>query len=80
MILMKIESEKKPVNLDDVIHTRELNKAIDACLADEFTSGQYLNDEVYHYLGIERIITNVNRELWEVEAGSETKGVTDFFE
>jgi len=71
---------KERVLLDDVIHIRELNKAIDSCLADEFTSGQYLNDEVYHYLGIERNITNVNRELWEVEPGSETKGVTDFFE
>ena len=60
-------------------HIEELNKAIDTCLSDKFTTGQYLNDEVYYHLGIERNITNVNRELWEVEEGSETKGLTDFF-
>ena len=54
-----------------VMHIEELNKAITSCLADEFTSGQYLNDEIYNHLGIDRDIKNKNRELWEVkEAGS----------
>ncbi len=49
-------------------HIEELNKAIDICLADEFTSGQYLNDIVYKYLGIDRTgRKNKNRELWEVK-------------
>lgn len=61
-------------------HIEELNKAIDTCLGDKFTTGQYLNDEVYYHLGIERNITNVNRELWEVEIGSETTGLSGFFE
>ena len=60
-------------------HIGELNKAIDSCLTDEFTSGQYLNDEIYKHLGVERNITNVNRELWEVQIGSSTRGLSDFF-
>ena len=63
----------------EVMHIEELNKAITSCLSDEFTSGQYLNDEIYKHLGVERNITNVNRELWEVVLGSETKGLSDFF-
>jgi hypothetical protein len=62
-----MEEFRDELNLDDVIHIRELNKAIDACLADEFTSGQYLNDMVYKHLGIDRDRKNVNRELWEVK-------------
>ena len=63
----------------EVMHIEELNKAITSCLSDEFTSGQYLNDEIYKHLGVERNITNVNRELWEVVLGSGTKGLSDFF-
>ena len=58
----------------EVMHIEELNKAIKACLADEFTSGQYLNDIVYKHLGIDRDITNVNRELWAVEKVGSLEG------
>ena len=53
----------------EVMHIEELNKAIDSCLSDEFTSGQYLNDIVYKHLGIDRKgRKNKNRELWEVKS------------
>ena len=61
------EEFRDKLELNDDIHIKELNSAIDSCLADEFTSGQYLNDIVYKYLGIDRNIKNVNRELWEVK-------------
>ena len=64
-----VEEFRDKLNLDDAIHIRELNKAIYSCLADEFTSGQYLNDIVYKHLGIDRKgRKNKNRELWEVKS------------
>ncbi len=55
------------ISLSEDVHISEINEAIDRCLSDEYTSGQYLNDLIYGHLGVARNISNKGRKLWRSE-------------
>ena len=68
---------KDKIAMDDNTHIEEINKAIKNCLSDEYVSGQYLNDEIYSILGLERNIKNKVRDLWTTK---EQTSLSNFFE
>ena len=68
---------KDKIAMDDNTHIQEINKAIKNCLSDEYVSGQYLNDEIYSILGLERNIKNKLRDLWTTK---EQTSLSNFFE
>ena len=68
---------KDKIAMDDNTHIEEINKAIKNCLSDEYVSGQYLNDEIYSILGLERNIKNKVRDLWTTKKQT---SLSNFFE
>ena len=50
--------------MSDDVHIKEINKAIENSLSEEYVSGQKINDDIYSALGIKRNIKNKIRDLW----------------
>jgi hypothetical protein len=71
-----VEEFKDKINNKEDVHIEEIRKAQELCLSDHYVSGQYLNDEIYSTLGLERNIQNKVRDLWTPK---EQTSLSNFF-
>ena len=72
-----VEEFKDKINDKEDVHIEEIKKAQELCLSDHYVSGQYLNDEIYSILGLERNIQNQTRDLWTIKKQT---SLSNFFE
>ena len=72
--VQSVEEMKDKIATSDDTHIKEINKAINNCLSDEYVSGQKINDEIYSALGIERNIKNKLRDLWTPQKTNNLEG------
>ena len=75
--MSSVEEFKDKINDKEDVHIEEIRKAQELCLSDHYVSGQYLNDEIYSILGLERNIQNKVRDLWTMK---EQTSLSNFFE
>ena len=75
--VQSVEEIKDKIDMNDNIHTEEINKGIKNCLSDEYVSGQKINDDIYESLVLKRNIKNKLRDLWTSQAVGSLDGFMD---